>query len=163
MQSERIEKIKSKKPFEFNDVFVYLALFLIILGLFFAFVFFPTSSTSQGFEVYKGQQKVLTYYFDSDTLSISSDFSSVVQVENQTGGKSICVYTNQNKTGYNLIFIDLVNKSVKITQSTCSASHDCTLMPAIKGGGVIYCAPHELSIVPILTDSITPPTTGGVA
>lgn len=161
MKSDIYTKVKSKKPFEFNDIFVYSALTLLILVLFICFVIIPQKSAPLGIEVRKNNQKVLSFHYSSNTIVIENEFNELVEVSDHNDGKLITIYTNTDKTGFNKIYIDLQNKTAKMQDSTCSHSKDCVSLPKISDSGMIFCAPHALKITPIDSKG-TPPWTGGV-
>ena len=161
MKSDIYTKVKSKKTFEFNDIFVYSALTLLILVLFICFVIIPQKSTPLGIEIRKNNQKVLSFHYSSNTIVIENEFNELVEVSDHNDGKLITIYTNTDKTGFNKIYIDLQNKTAKMQDSTCSHSKDCVSLPKISDSGMIFCAPHALKITPIDSKG-TPPWTGGV-
>ena len=161
MKSDIYTKVKSKKTFEFNDIFVYSALTLLILVLFICFVIIPQKSTPLGIEIRKNNQKVLSFHYSSNTIVIENEFNELVEVSDHNDGKLITIYTNAEKTGFNKIYIDLQNKTAKMQDSTCSHSKDCVSLPKISDSGMIFCAPHALKITPIDSKG-TPPWTGGV-
>lgn len=160
MKSEIYTKVKSKKPFEFNDIFIYLGLILLIVVLFLFCVIIPQKNTPLGIEISKNNQKVLTFNYSSNSIVVESDFDNLVEIKKLNDGKLITIYTNTEKSGYNKIYIDLKNKTAKMQDSTCSHSKDCVSLPKISDSGMIFCAPHALKITPIDSKG-TPPWTGG--
>lgn len=162
LKVKNYEKIKQNKPFEINDIFVYLIIVVLIFSLFFCLIILPKSTTSNGFLVYKNQDKVLTYLHSQNTVIVEDDFLSLVQIEKGQNSTTIKIYHDKNKDKYNVIVFDHQSKKAKMQQSTCSQSKDCTFLPAIDNSGMIYCAPHDLKIVPLNpTTSNVPPWTGG--
>lgn len=160
MKSDIYTKVKSKKPFEFNDIFVYSGVILLILVLFICFIIIPQRSTPLGIEVCKNDQKVFTFNYSSNTIIIENEFDELIEISDTYNGKLITIYTNTEKTGFNKIYIDLQNKTAKMQDSTCSHSKDCVSLPKISDSGMIFCAPHALKITPIDSKG-TPPWTGG--
>lgn len=153
---------QTNKPFKINDMFIYLLIFTIILALFLSFVIIPKSNDSDGFIVYKGEQKVLTCSYDKNNLQMENNFTLLVETKESEQGLYIKIYTDEKKEGFNLIFVDFSSSCVKMEQATCSHSKDCTKLPAIKNSGAIYCAPHNLKIVPLKTSHNLPAWTGGI-
>ena len=70
----------------------------------------------------------------------------------------ITVFTNQEKSGYNVIFIDTKERTEKVIYANCSDRKDCFHSPAIKNNGTIYCSPHDLLIKPIAQKNSAPIT-----
>ncbi|MBQ9734608.1 MAG: hypothetical protein IJV95_01995 [Clostridia bacterium] len=161
MKTKDYISLKKAKPFEFNDLFIYLAVAITVVALFLAFVIFPDGNKNDGFCVYKGKTQVLTFYYDGKLLDVNEQF--FIQQDDVKNGIYLTVYHTQDKNSYNKLYIDLIAKSVVMVDSTCSNSKDCTHSPAIKNSGAIYCAPHDLKIVPIDGDGRIPPTTGGLS
>lgn len=153
-------KIKQNKPFEINDIFIYLLLIVTIFVLFLFFVFLPKNDKTSGFAVYKGQDLVLTFYNQTNDYLIQNNYLNLVDIKTQQDGVLITVFTDQNQKGYNVIFINTNERFIKMHDSTCSQSKDCVHSPAINNSGMIYCAPHDLKLVPLGQDNI-PPWTGG--
>lgn len=153
--------LKNSKPFEFNDLFIYITIAFIVLVLFSLFVFFPKHANSDGFTVYKGKTEILTFYYKDCVI----DNKSNLTVENKStdNGVYITIYHTKDKKSFNVLFVNTIQKTVVMHDSTCSNSKDCTHSPAIQNNGAIYCAPHDLKIVPIGSNGKVPPTTGGIS
>ena len=73
---------------------------------------------------------------------------------------NVVIYTSSEKKGFNEIVFDCVNLTAKVIESTCSSSKDCVHTPALTTNGSIYCAPHNLKIVPSNFDGLVPPIAG---
>ena len=160
MKRKDFLSLKKAKPFEFNDLFIYLAVIITVTVLFLAFVILPKNKTSDGFKVYKNGVQVLTFYYGDQSLIVNDGFN--VKKEQVDGGVYLTVYHSEDLSSFNKLYINLADKSVVMQDSTCSNSKDCTHTPAIKNVGAIYCAPHDLKIAPINSDGKVPPTTGGI-
>lgn len=155
VKNVNFNRIKNSKPFEKHDVFVYavLALFVAVL---FVFLLFPiTPSNSNGFFVTKNNRQVITYNYDSDNLVVDSAFSSLVERQENKDKIIIKIFNDSSKQHFNTLEIDKKNKTVDVIDSSCS-SKECVHMAKISGSGVIYCAPHALSI----TCGFIPPVLG---
>ena len=159
MKRKNQSELKSAKMFEFNDVFIYSAILLVVLILFFSFVIFPAKATGVGFEVFKGEKVALTYYSDSKSVKISPEFQNLIAIEEKETQIDVTIFVDESKTSFNVITFSKEKGDAKITKSTCH-SKDCTLFPAVKNSGVIYCDPHGVKIVPIGSGGFTPPVTG---
>lgn len=155
------DKIHNSKLFYKKDIIAYflLALFIVFLVLF--FILLPSSKQSNGFCVKKDGQVVL--FFADNKVQIQTGYEGFVEQEVLDYSTiKVIVYSSLEKTGYNVILFDAINKTAKVIESTCSHSKDCCYSPAISNNGIIYCAPHGLSIEPIGSSNFTPPVTGGV-
>ena len=91
---------------------------------------------------------------------MEKDFSDFVLLTETDDGYTLTIYTSNDKTGFNVIFINTKESSVKIIESTCSVSKDCVYSPAISNSGAIYCAPHGIKIIPNGTSGNIPPIVG---
>ena len=158
MKKSLFKRIKTSSLFYKKDIFLYLFVCVFVLALFFGFVFFADASTPDGFKAIKGGQTVFSFNFDKNDLTVSQDFTNLVKVENSQNLITVTVYTDDKYTDYNVVEIDKVNLTAKVTDSTCSISKDCVRSPKIKGNGAIYCAPHDLKIVGL--GGFVPPVSG---
>ena len=87
--------------------------------------------------------------------AVTKDIPVYVTTEGD-GGLYLTVTTAD---GVNTCFVDLGERSVKMTDADCSVSKDCTYMPALDGGdGAIVCVPNRIRIVPV--GGISAPVTG---
>ena len=157
------QKVKEEKLFYKKDLVVYFSLFLLIV-LLFVFLVFPTLSKKDntGFNVSRNGQTVLTFNAkSSEPFSISIGFENQVEIENSEEGiYRVKIYSSAQKNGYNILLFNAKKISVKVIESTCSDSKDCTFCPELKNSGSIYCAPHTLKITPLSGGGFVPPTTG---
>ena len=161
MKRKDLNSIKLSKPFMKGDLMIYSLLLLLVVALFFAFVIFPKNTVAKGFLVYKNDNTVLSYSFDTNTLIVSEDFKHLVEKSDTKNGFTLTVYTDKNHVGFNMLMVDTQSKSVKVIDSTCSLSKDCVSFPALTDKGLIYCSPHGLKISPL---NFTPsdPSTGAL-
>ncbi|MBR5192147.1 MAG: NusG domain II-containing protein [Clostridia bacterium] len=146
MKNFSFDEIKKLKPFMVKDVFLYLILVIIVLTLFVFIVFLP-KTTSNGIKIEKNNNVVLTYYFKNSNCIINKDHQNLILVENTEDLVKITIYEDKTLTGFNVVEINLANKSFKVTESNCSLSKECVHTPtATNGNGVIICAPRNLKI-----------------
>ena len=145
------------KPFRPLDVFVYLALLIFIVALFLCLVLFNTQK-SLGFTVKLGDNVVLTYKYESSSLVIADDFSDFVSFDEENS--LITIYTSMDKKEFNVISFDDDDFSVKVIESNCSNTKECVNSPKILGSGMIFCAPHDLRVIPLSTKPTTPSVGG---
>lgn len=142
MKNDVYESLKARKPFEKWDVIAYVFILVLLLCLSIFFVFTPTEKSS-GFKVELDGREIFNFYYDDCSYNSFHDFDIDVDLSNNI----ITIYFDNAKTDYNVLEFSSVEKSVKVTESTCSASKECVHIPAIKNSlGSIYCTPHKLKI-----------------
>ena len=142
--------LKDRKIFLKKDIFVYIALLVLIALLFLVFIILPKAITSNGFAVYVEDDCVIKYTYDNQKIEIASDWQDKVVVSDN----KITIYFSESE--YNEITINFSEKSVKMTDSTCSKTRDCVYEPKITNSGIIYCAPHKLKITPLKLEKSSP-------
>ena len=143
-------ELKKSKPFYLFDLMIYGLSAALIIAIF-AIVFFAGKGTAtNGFYVMIENTVVAEYRFDDGKLKINDGYSAHFSEKENGGGKEYEIYfypDTENKNDYNLIAINVADKTVRITASTC-AGHDCEKQKITADGGFIYCAPHKLKITP---------------
>lgn len=158
MKTSVYEELKVRKPFEFNDIFLYLFVLALCLSLFLFFMPF-NSTKALGFKVIYDRQTVFTFYYETKTYTIDNAFEYSIEVN--TENSTVTVYFSDDKSEYNVIEYDAAAKSVRVTKSSCSDSKECTKMPALtSNSGAIYCTPHKLKIVSVSNNTSDIPVTG---
>lgn len=158
MKKEKFRELKDSKPFEIGDILVYSALFILLLILFVFFVIAPSTAKTDGFNIFIDGNKVAVYRYGEGLSVVDNSYQSLVIYDHQN--KTITIYIDDNKTEYNVITVNVQNKTAKVTDANCSTSKDCVHTPAL--GNAIVCAPHKLKITPLGDDGFSPPVTGGV-
>lgn len=155
------ERLKNSKPFCFWDTAVYISIGLLVFVLFLAFVILPRTNKTVniGFMIEIGGKTAVTYEYGSDTFNVEQDYLSIIETAKSDNGYTLTVYTSSNKLGFNKIFIDETNKTVKMVESDCK-SKQCTYLHEINGSGIIYCAPRQLKITPLGGSGFLPPIAG---
>lgn len=146
---------KLRNIFVKQDIAVYAILLVSIISLFLAVFIFSNDKTAEGFTASVNGKTVLTYYYNGKTVIYDDTAVAIEIYENK-----IYVYFDKEKTDFNELTVDLKNKTVKVTDSTCSDTKDCTSVPAISNSGAIYCAPHKLKISVLNEKENLPPITG---
>ena len=160
MKNVILDKVKQKKIFEFNDIFVYLFILIAIALLIIFFTIIPQRNHPKGFKVLVDNEEFLTFYYQSQEFTYSENLRNFIEIDKDNG--QVVIFHNLEKTNYNVIKYNVKNNSVVMVDSTCSSSKDCIYEPAISRQGIIYCAPHNLIIVPITNVSqAEPPIIGG--
>ena len=154
-----LDKQKGLSLFCKGDIVVYASLVLCLLFAFLILVFPKANSKYSGFTLLKANETVLTFSFESSTpLKIEDKFALLTEVEQVDNAYKITVFTNQEKSGYNVILIDTKERTAKVIDANCSERKDCFHSPAIKNNGTIYCSPHDLLIKPIAQKNGAPIT-----
>lgn len=145
-------ELKKSKPFYLFDLIIY-GLVAVIVSAVFLFVFFlKNDSAAQGFYVTYKNEVAAEYRFDQGILKIKDGFIQYFSEKDD----GFYFYPDANdKKDYNLIIVDKENKTVYIKEATC-AGRDCTAQKVTAQGGFIYCAPHNLKIIPMgLNDPVS--------
>lgn len=143
----------SNKPFAIFDVAIYLLLAITVLALIFS-INACNNSDSNGFNVFIDDQKVLTYIYGDETPSFFNDSNDYIVFDSDKS--TITVFLDEKRSEFNVISFDNADKTVQMSNSTCSSSKDCVSMPKISTNGAIYCAPHKLKISPVINQKSDP-------
>lgn len=160
MKNDIYGKIKARKPFEINDFFIYLSLFVLVALLFLFFIILPNSQDAKGFTFLLNDKEIFSFYYDSEEFSVLEEYKDFIQVDKIND--TVTIYYDKDKTDFNLMSYSAQKRGVVMIDSTCSKSKDCTFEPAIYSSGTIYCAPHGLIVLPIGGNAnTTPPVIGG--
>lgn len=145
--NEKIACVKTSAPFKLADLIVYAVIGVLILSLFLGFVILPSFAKVEGVNVYLDGNKILTCSFNGQVTASNGFTNFEHQLENEK--LTVKIFTNEQDTQFNVLVVDIKNKSAKVTESTCSTNKDCVHCPPIvNGSGAIICAPHKLKIVP---------------
>jgi len=141
MSLKKVTQVKADKGFKIWDLVVYGAVLIIIAAIFLAVFLTKDESPLKGVRIYVQDTAVFEYDFQSGEYKNAES----VAVEKEENGLKITVSAGG---GYNVVFIDLKEKSVKVTEADCG-KRDCVYTAAITdNGGMIYCSPHKLRILP---------------
>lgn len=160
VKKDVVSAVKTAKPFKKGDLIIYLAIVSLVLILFIVFVFFPKKTAASGFKVQYTNEVVFTHEFGTDFFDVAKDWSGRISINKDEHGFQITVLIDQTSQSKNVLYCDEQNFTVKMIDSDCSVSKDCTFMPAISNEGAIYCLPHSLKISPLGTAEFIPPVTG---
>ena len=159
MKKKTLSEIKNSKPFEFNDIFVYLSVTCAVLILLFVFVFFPSAKKHEGFNVLMGNKTVLSYYLDKKEVELSPEYQDKILVEETEEKTTVTIYTNEDNSAFNVIVFNKTDGTAKMLDANCGGK-DCVSFPPLQNSGVIYCDPHFVKILPIGASGFIPPVTG---
>ena len=142
MFRKTLKDIKNAKPFSAHDLILYAV--VVIVTALSLLLFFTVNKPKDllGFDFYSDNVLVATYRFSDDEFSVKQEFSDKFLFD----GDTITCFTNDDKTDYNIVFIDKLNKIAMVKDANCHGK-DCLKLSANQNGGVIYCAPHKLKVV----------------
>ncbi|MBO4990105.1 MAG: NusG domain II-containing protein [Clostridia bacterium] len=141
-----------KSPFfRKGDIFLYLVLVLVIVGLFCFGFATKEEGELENLLVYRDDTLVFSYSFAEDKYNAYEE----VKVEETKEGYLVTIYTEGE---YNLFCIEK-RGYVKMLDADCSVHRDCVAMWAITDrSGVIICTPHHLKLC--ASDEILDPSIG---
>ena len=155
MSQNRLNEEKSNKMFKMADLFVYGLILALIVGLFIGFVFTKSSKDIDVIEFYQKDEKIIEYSFKLDELNIIFNQENI-DVIKKNGNYYITIKDGEK---FNFLEINTENKKIKVKETNCSKSKDCTHMSITKEGDVIICVPNKLNIK-VKTKDVQKPITG---
>lgn len=142
MSQKTLSNVKKDRGFRLPDLIIYGVIALAVAVIFISVCATRDTRPLTGVRVYIGETAVFEYDFEKDKYSVKEG----EKIEVTENGDKIEVKVPAGG-GYNLIEIDKKG-SVRVKDADCR-SGDCTYMPAIRdNGGIIYCSPHRLKILP---------------
>lgn len=144
-----LKKEKTNKPFRKYDLIIYLVLAIIIVSLFLAFVVFNNDKQSDGIEIILDETVILTYYYNSDIMSVNDNCKDNLLIEKTELGYEITVFSDDSHQHFNALIVNKEQKRVTVSDANCSIGKDCTKMEIVGGNGSIVCVPHKLKVKPI--------------
>ena len=153
------EKIKNSKPFSKWDAIVFIAAAFVVAVLFIAII--PArADESPGFKVLLGQTEIYSYRYGGQHI-INERYADRIQISDENDGTfTVKIFTDTDKTEFNLLAVNDGERWVKVKDSNCSARRDCVYFPPLDSeAGSIICVPHDLKILP-LGNAYVPPVTG---
>ena len=141
MSLKKVDEVKADKGFKIWDLVIYGAIAALVVALFIALFETRDSSPLKGIQISVKGEVVYEYDFEkgevsrADCVQTQSEEGSLITLRVEAGG------------GYNIIEVNK-NGWVRVTDADCS-SKDCVYTPKITdSGGIIYCHPHALRIIP---------------
>lgn len=123
----------AKKPFKKGDIIIYTIIVVVAITLF--LVGSLNTKPRQYISVLLNGKEIFTADLENRSYNILSEEITLIDKD---------TFKVETGKGYNIFYIDWQNKDVRVTQSNCSTSHDCTYM-SLKNGDII-CVPHGLVI-----------------
>lgn len=151
LKRKNVEDFKGNKPFEKGDIFIYLSLLIAVVLLFVFLVIIPLSEDKKSIEISVKGKSYFTYSFASDTFNIAPFALPLIDKERVQGGYEVTVYSNDEKTDFNVVFIEVNKQSVSVINASCP-NKDCTHMSIKRGSGSIICSPNGFSAFPLKVD-----------
>lgn len=149
MSLKKVEQVKSDKGFKIFDLIVYGVVVAIVAVLF--LTVFLTSDTDPltGVKISVKGEAVFIYDFSAEEPTCKDG------VEWKEDGGKLTV-TVRTEDGYNVIYIDKNEKSVKMTDADCKG-RQCLYFGTMKDNSkVMYCNPHSLKIEPLFINHDKP-------
>lgn len=148
MSLKKVEQVKGDKGFKLLDIAIYVAIIVIIVALFITLAVTKDTSDLKGARVYLNNRAIFSYSFTTDKYEIV-DEDKIVILSNTDEKLVLRVVLGENGTDFNEVTISKSEVYVDVTATDCSTSSDCMYMDKIvDGGGWIYCAPHNVKILP---------------
>ena len=143
MSLKKIEQVKADKGFKLSDLFVYAAIVTLVVVLFIVIFATRDDSPLKGIRIYVKNEIVYEYDFGDGQRMLNGNYTEVISNDEKT----VVLKINTGGNDYNIVHIDKEG-SVKVTEANCG-KNDCVYTPELKNsGGVIYCSPHRMKIVP---------------
>lgn len=141
MSLEKVRQVRADRGFRILDLAIYGAVLLLTASLFLCVLLLRDNSPLTGIKIYIADEAVYEYDFTAGEVSRSS---SRVSVAEEGGAIVVTVFAGG---GYNTVEIDR-SGTVRVTEADCG-KRDCVYTPVLKdNGGIIYCSPHKLKIIP---------------
>ena len=156
MKKKGVEDVKKSKYFSVWDVIPYVTVVVVAVALLLVFLL-PEKQEMTRFYVVYGDTEILSFDFDKDEFVFTEGYEEGIEIKDENGGHSVRVSTQD---GTNVFFVNVAERSVKMTDADCSYSQDCTYMPkSEKEGDSIICVPNKLKII-AGGDGVSSPVTG---
>ena len=145
MKESKLNEVKRAAWFKGWDLLVYAVLLVLLAALFFAFVILPERGALTGIEILLKNERVFTCDFEEGTYET---FGESVQVKEAGSLLTVTVTTEE---GYNVVVINMQERTADMTDADCSWSRDCVHMAPISDtmSAQIACIPHGLVVVPL--------------
>ena len=135
---------KEEKFFKKGDVFVYVAIAVIIAAIFSVALFTGKEEGMTSAEVYFGETAIYVYSFTQRTGEITEAGKQYASAEEKDGIVFVTINTEKGKN-----VVEIGADYIKMADADCSRHPDCVerFLPLEKGNGAIVCLPHDIKIV----------------
>lgn len=145
----RVNQIKSQKPFFKTDFIIYFGVLLFALAVFLLTFVFKGNDKVDKIFIIQNERTIFEYSFSQDEFSFDLEKESQIEIlTNDDKLLKLNVYFDQEKKQFNQVLFDKVENSACVFEANCSASKDCVHFSPVKtNGDVIYCMPHKLKIL----------------
>ena len=152
MSLKKVEQVKADKGFRIWDLIIYGVIAVTVAVMLVVVFVTRDESPLTGVRVFVEGRAVFEYEFDGEP--VYSDTVTAEQVKEDAKGLTVTV--NCADGGWNVIYIDKSQKTVKVTEANCNGKQ-CAYFPAINDNNkLIYCNPHGLRIEPLFRDYSSP-------
>ncbi|MGN1373111.1 MAG: hypothetical protein ACI4VK_03570 [Candidatus Coproplasma sp.] len=152
MSLKKIQQVKNSKWFRVWDLLVYGIILVAVVALIIAVTVNKDTSPLEGVSLSYRGITIYTYEFEKDKSEITLGREGNVSVgEKDADGSFTVLFTTDDGEGYNSVFINVKERSVKVTASNCSAHKDCVYTAKITNNGSlpIICPIHSLTVSPL--------------
>ena len=142
MSLKKVNEVKKDRGFKLLDLIIYISLALTAAALFIAIALTGEKTPLEGVIFQLSGETVYEYSFKDGELH--RDKGSVFVLDDN---EEFILLEVKSGNGYNRVKIDKAGE-VRVTGADCGKG-DCMYSAPIKdGGGMIYCSPHRLKIIP---------------
>jgi hypothetical protein len=148
MSLKKVEQVKGDRGFKIADIIIYVAIIVITVALFVVLALTRDKSPLKGTRIYLNNSAIFSYSFESDKYEIV-DSDKIIILNNDSEQLVLRVVLGADGNDFNEVTISKKEVWVDVTATDCSTSSDCMYMDKIvDGGGWIYCAPHNVKVLP---------------
>ncbi len=143
MSLKKVEQVKADKGFKLPDIIVYVAVLALVAVLFVVIFVTRDDSPLKGIRIYVRNEIVYDYDFKEGQRTLNGAYVQIIS-EDDT---AVVLRINTGDGDYNKVHINKKG-SVRVTEANCG-KNDCVYTPELKNsGGMIYCSPHRMKIIP---------------
>ena len=143
MSLKKVEQVKADKGFKLPDIIVYVAVLALVAVLFVVIFVTRDDSPLKGIRIYVRNEIVYDYDFKEGQRTLNGAYVQRIS-EDDT---AVVLRINTGDGDYNKVYINKKG-SVRVTEANCG-KNDCVYTPELKNsGGIIYCSPHRMKIIP---------------
>ena len=143
MSLKKVEQVKADKGFKLPDIIVYVVVLALVAVLFVVIFVTRDDSPLKGIRIYVKNEIVYEYDFKEGQRALNGAYTQIIGQDDN----AIILRITTGDGDYNIVRIDKKG-SVKVTEANCG-KNDCVYTPELKdSGGMIYCSPHRMKIVP---------------
>ena len=149
MSLKKIQQVKKDRGFALFDLIIYGVLIAVVAALFVGVFTAFNREPLTGVRVSVRAEAVFEFTFGGQLSVLSED----VTYDEDSKGITVTV---QSDDGFNVIYIDKQNRSVKMKQADCNGRQCLFFRAMTDNSQFIYCNPHAIKIEPIDRDLDSP-------